>query len=210
MAYGEMWEINLRHEGLNKSCYIKGSDKYVVEQKVIAQRRTWDAEESTIKLESILQHTLQVNDAIDWNSLLIKKEFSEQKPLKPNLLDIPLEPNKTDSKYQPEIYFSDKIFGLKKTKLEDASKQFLADHDEWQKKVSAINKENIDLEKQYIEKLKKWESLRNKHEQDKLERSKVVSDIKKQYYDKEPETIKDYCDLVLTNSKYPDFFPKER
>lgn len=105
MAYGEMWEINLKHEGLGKSLLIKGSDKYVVEQKAIAQRRTWDAEESTIKLESVLQHTLQVNDAIDWNSLLIKKEFVEQKPSKPSLLDIPLEPTKDDPKYQPEIYF---------------------------------------------------------------------------------------------------------
>lgn len=40
MVYGTMWEIKLSLEGLNKSCLIKGSDKYVVEQKAIAQHRT--------------------------------------------------------------------------------------------------------------------------------------------------------------------------
>ena len=210
MAYGTMWEINLSHQGLNKSCLIKGSDKYVVEQKAIAQHRTWAAEESTILLESILQHTLQVDDAIDWGSLQIKKEFVEKKPSKPNLLDIPIEPTKTDLKYQPEVYFLDKVFGFKKTKLEDANKQFLSDYEEWKKKISDVDKKNIELEKKYLESLKKWEDHKNKHEDDEVERSSIILDFEKQYFDMHPEIIKECCDLVLTNSKYPDYFPKER
>ena len=42
MAYGEMWEIEIRHEGLNKYRHIRGSDRYVVEQKAQAQRLAWD------------------------------------------------------------------------------------------------------------------------------------------------------------------------
>lgn len=42
MAYRQIWEIEVRHEGLNKYRHIKGADKYVVEQKALAQRLAWD------------------------------------------------------------------------------------------------------------------------------------------------------------------------
>ena len=37
-----MWEIEVRHGGLNKYRHIRGSDKYVVEQKAAAQEQAWD------------------------------------------------------------------------------------------------------------------------------------------------------------------------
>ena len=42
MAYREMWEIEVRHAGLNKYRHIRGSDRYVVEQKAAAQKLAWD------------------------------------------------------------------------------------------------------------------------------------------------------------------------
>ena len=42
MAYREMWEIEIRHEGLNKYRHIRGSDKYAVGQKAVAQQLAWD------------------------------------------------------------------------------------------------------------------------------------------------------------------------
>ena len=42
MAYREMWEIEVRHDGLNKYRHIRGSDRYVVEQKAAAQKLAWD------------------------------------------------------------------------------------------------------------------------------------------------------------------------
>ncbi len=38
----EMWEIEVRHEGLNKYRHIKGTDKYIVRQKANAQQLVWD------------------------------------------------------------------------------------------------------------------------------------------------------------------------
>lgn len=42
MAYRQMWEIEIRHEGLNKYRHIRGADEYVVEQKALSQRLVWD------------------------------------------------------------------------------------------------------------------------------------------------------------------------
>ena len=37
-----MWEIEVRHDGLNKYRHIKGSDRYIVKQKAIAQEQAWE------------------------------------------------------------------------------------------------------------------------------------------------------------------------
>ena len=42
MAYREMWEIEVRHSGLNKYRHIRGSDRSVVEQKARAQEQAWN------------------------------------------------------------------------------------------------------------------------------------------------------------------------
>ena len=54
MAYRQIWEVEIRHEGLNKYRHIRGSDKYVVEQKALAQRLAWD---------EIWQKRLEVEDS---------------------------------------------------------------------------------------------------------------------------------------------------
>ena len=42
MAYRQMWEIEVRHEGLNKYRHIKGTDRHIVKQKAAAQKQAWD------------------------------------------------------------------------------------------------------------------------------------------------------------------------
>ena len=42
MAYRNVWEVEVRHDGLHKYRHIRGIDKYVVEQKAAAQLRTWN------------------------------------------------------------------------------------------------------------------------------------------------------------------------
>ncbi len=238
MAYGNMWEINLNHEGLNKSCLIKGSDKYVVEQKAIAQRRTWDAEESTITLESILHQSLQhsKNENI-WDSLLndhqfleskpVKMEYTLQRPIKEQLATRPPEPAKTDIKYNPKIFFFETLLGLRKTKLNDAHQLYLADVEEWRNITQAIDLKNKQIESTYLENLQKWEigkanfdhkeidilgnweTRKLKYEEKRLSKNKTILETKKQYFDNSSKAIRDYNSFILENSKYPDYFPQE-
>ncbi|OGQ99467.1 MAG: hypothetical protein A2521_00730 [Deltaproteobacteria bacterium RIFOXYD12_FULL_57_12] len=51
MAYKTIWEIEVRHDGLGKYRHIRGSDKYVVEQKASYQKLQWD-EQWQRKLEA--------------------------------------------------------------------------------------------------------------------------------------------------------------
>lgn len=221
MAYGNMSEINLSHEGLNKSCIIKGSDNYVVKQKAIAQHRTWDAEESTLKLESILQQSLYVSNVVVWDALLnheqfpekepvktypafskpLKTEYSAIKPLKPQLLSAPPEPIKADLKYQPKITLSDKLLLLKKIKLKDANKLFTSDHYEWVNILQQVNQKNRWFESAYSEELKKWEINKTEYEH-----SEDENIINWEIYKSNHEQMEDrnYIDWKIRKNKYEE------
>lgn len=53
MAQGEVWEFKVWHDQMNKFRVIRGSDKYIVEQKANAQLRAW--EEAWEKKEKIAE-----------------------------------------------------------------------------------------------------------------------------------------------------------
>jgi restriction system protein len=274
MAYREIWEIEVRHDGLNKYRHIRGSDRYIVEQKAAAQQLTWDemwskkqiaeqkkrnresairskeekkelaitktneAMEAINKLETILLHTLKVDDAIDWSSLLnkkkysikkpIKKKYSTKKPIKPKLAQNPSEPNRADVKYKPILGFFDKIFSKsRKTKEDEAEKLFNSDYENWKKKKQQVQKKNEGIESAHPKNIENWEVKKKIFEskQDKLisdweikksnyekkqeESNKKILAKKEKYKNKEPGAVSDYCEMVLTNSEYPDYFPQE-
>ena len=237
MAYGNIWEIELSHEGLNKNCLIKGSDKYVVEQKAIAQRRTWDAEESTLKLESVLKQSLNPRGENIWDLLLNHKQFSEKKPVKTEytlyrpireqLISAPPEPSKTDIKYQPKIFFLEVLLGLRKIRSNDAHQLYLADLEEWRGIAKSVDLKNKLLESSYLEKLQKWEAdkanfdyreieklkdwevRKSKYEEKRPSKNQTVLETKNQYFDNSSKAISDYNGFILEKSNYPDYFPQE-
>jgi restriction system protein len=104
-----MWQIEVRHDGLNRYRMIRGSDQWVVEQKAAALRAQWadiwvkqqarshreqllftgkdnaaartDAAEAAIKvLRSLLADVLARSHVVDWTSLRRTAAFSEATP----------------------------------------------------------------------------------------------------------------------------------
>jgi len=246
MAYREMWEIEVRHEGLNKYRHIRGSDRYVVEQKAAAQKQAWnemwekkkaaeskkcerdaairskeekkelaiiktdEAQKALDELESTLKYTLSVDDAIDWSLLLNKKPFPKQKPHKPKPVLIPNEPKKSDQKYLPRIGFFDKIFtGSRKRKEDEANALFLNDHSSWVKKRKSIESQNNESEQKHAKDVEAWEREKSDYEKKQQANNTLINEKKEQYLNKKAGAITDYCDMVLSNSIYPDYFPQE-
>ena len=234
-----MWEITVRHDGLNKYRHIRGNDKYVVEQKAAAQRAIWnemwqrklekeqkindkqtktessieqteEATEAIKKIENILRHTLDINDTINWESLKDKSNFPKSKPQPTKLLDILQPPEETDLQYQPKFGFFDKISSSKKqNKIDNAKLLFKNDCDKWIKEKEKILKNNAELEKQYQEELKQLESEEQEFLKNQQEKNDAIEKRGEQYFSKLPDAVIDYCELVLSNSEYPDYFPQE-
>lgn len=246
MAYREMWEIEVRHEGLNKYRHIRGSDRYVVEQKAAAQKQAWndmwkkkkaaeskkrereaairskeekkelaiiktdEAQKALDDLEATLTHTLSIDDTIDWSSLLDKKPFPKHKPSKPQTALIPNEPKSTDQKYQPNLGFLDKIFtGSRKRKQDEANALFLKDHCSWIEKRKGIEHQNKENKQKHSRDMELWEKEKLNYEKKQQENNNLIKEKKKQYLNKDADAIVDYCDMVLSNSTYPDYFPQE-
>lgn len=246
MSYRDMYEIEVRHSGLNKYRHIRGTDRYVVEQKAQAQKAIWEemwqkkiaaekkkhekekllkdheskkqsAIEQTAEalktiesLQSILHYTLDIDDTINWESLIDKSEFKKLKPNKPNLKKIPNEPLKTDPKFIPSFNIFDKIFpSRKEKKIEISEQKFINAHKSYIGIKNKIEKENADLIADYNNKVKQWEEEKEQYYIKQKEANIHIDNKKKQYFEKNPDSIYEYCDMVLTNSKYPDFFTKE-
>jgi len=243
MAYREMWEIEVKHEGLNKYRHIRGSDKYVVEQKALAQRLAWDdmwlkrveieekkrsksqllrskqnkiesanlrtkqAEDEVRAVREILLHTLKVNDVIVWESLLDKKPYSVWKPKKPFPISAPTPPDATFPKYQPILTFWDRFFTksrLEKERL--SSESFARDLSAWQILKDDAQRATEVAESKWLESVRFWESDKKAYELGQLQNNDKVLERKQAYFAGDVDAIVDYCDMVLANSQYPDFF----
>lgn len=266
MANRQMWEIEVRHGGLNKYRHIRGSDRYVVEQKAAAQEQAWDqiwkkkrereaairskeeknelaiiktneAQKALDDLDNTLKHTLSVDDAIDWSSLLDKKKFSKSKPKKPKsipkpskprLIKTPTEPEKTNQKYCAKLGLLDKVFSSRRIRKEnEAENSYLADYNSWveakkkaesdnshiklkySKSLEAREMENTEIELEFANSIKLWEMEKANYEQKQQSNNNKIKAKKEEYFNKEEGAVFDYCEMVLSNSFYPDYFPQK-
>jgi len=261
MATRTMYEIEIRHDGLNKYRHIRGSDRYVVIQKAEAQKRAWDemwesrqetarknqarvdaatqkemmrqlavekTEEAQAELDSLrntLRYTLDINDAIDWNSLKDQSKCPPPPILKkvsaPVQLETYPEPVRSFAKYQPKIGLLEKLIPpLKREAIAKSESLFSTDHLSWQNAKRETEVKNTLKQKDYELKvaqanaeheknladyeIAKADFLKNQHVANaSIDQKKVA------YLNLEQGAVIDYCEMVLANSKYPETFPKE-
>lgn len=106
---------------------------------------------------------------------------------------------------------------------ENAHKEWIKEkeiaHKEWIKEkekaelvdsqiIEIYNLEVENLKKDHNKTLEKWEADRTKYNEERTKYNELIDEKKKQYLEKNTEAILDYCDLVLSNSQYPDYFPQ--
>ena len=192
----------------------------------IAIERTRNAEEQLDDLNQILIHTLDIDDTIDWESLKNYSEFPTSRPQQPDLprkptsLSIPDKPLPSDEVYQPKFGLLDKVISSKREdKIKAASLQYKLDVDNWKsykKRIIEVYNTQVRthndkiklLEKQWQTAVIDWECSRKNYIAERDTRNSAIEDKKKKYLSGAPEAIRDYCDMVLSNSEYPDYFPK--
>ena len=169
-----MWQVEIRHDGLNKYRVIRGNDEHVVLQKAAVQEAAWNAmwqrklekekrvqekqskieearerseqaSEAIRTIENILKNTLEINDAIDWETLKDNSEFTEPKPQPPKPLVASGEPR--EAGYRPDLGLLDTFFpSRKRKKIEDAKRLFKNHYDELIKQKEETPKKNAELE----------------------------------------------------------------
>ena len=197
------------------------------ERKAQAAARTAEAQEELERLSSLLKATLAVDDTIDWESLIDKKIFSERKPSKqnpppePSIPSLPREPQRSDSKYLLSLGFFDKLIASRKKRLiKEKEALFTADHEKWRADVTKMEQEHVEalrahekaiawLHEEYEKELAAWTARRDDYLASQAAANAAVEAKRVAYEAKDPAAIIEYCDLVLSSSRYPDYFPQE-
>jgi len=179
------------------------------EQKELAAERTAEAQAELEALETVLAHTLSVDDAIDWDSLRDHSEFTEpspQSPPKPS--PAPVEP--LSSVYEPTLTFLDRLVASRRQrKVEQATASYELARTRWQDEVVAAREREEAWQLGVEAAIVDWEERRKKFLSAQQEANAVVDRERAAYEAGDPDALLDYCDLVLSRSDYPSCMPNE-
>lgn len=197
------------------------------ERKEQAADMSKDAEQALSSLETLLVKTLSVDDKIDWSKLKDDTEFPERAPNAPAVSAPPVapraphKPNVLDPRYTPKLGLLDKLIPSRRKLIEESARaRFSSDTEAWNETVRQLNDSYAAALKAYEIELAKndanhtklmadWAERRDEFLRRKAEGHATVEAKKAAYLNKDAAAIIDYCELVLSMSAYPDFFPQE-
>lgn len=207
-TWDEMWEKKQRQIKQKYDRELAAKEKQ--EKKDLADRLTDEAVELLNTIQNTLIHTLDIDDKINWDNLKDNSQFIIPPPKKAIELKVPKEPLQTDVLYQPKLGIWDKLLSNKKQKkIDELAQLFNRHHEQWEKEKEEVLKTNKESQEKFEKALNAWNEEKEKFLANQSENNKAVDDLKESYLKGIPSAIQEYCDIVLSNSKYPDCFPQE-
>lgn len=96
----------------------------------------------------------------------------------------------------------------------------IAQRSDWERAVEKTKAENSDrisrweksceqIRAKHVDSMTEWKQRKEKFYEDQKEFNAAIEQKRKNYKSLDQEAVVDYCDAVLSNSMYPDYFPKE-
>lgn len=173
-------------------------------------------------LKNILQETLSIDDALDFESLKIDAKFKinpsmlfsdgvipdyfsfdwSGKPIKIHYVPVPEMP--TLDTIRREMGIIRKIF-FPKTVEKELNKRTK----KWEASLINIKFKNTQMKKEFEAAFIKYMDQKNNYEEKKNNFNSTIEFLKKNYFAKKLEAIEEYCNQVLQISEYPKWFPKK-
>lgn len=232
------YTLDLWHDGLKKHRLIRGDSDSIVQLKANLQAEEWaakwtaadrtaDARQDLNQLATLLQATLSVDDRVDWESLKDRAAFPERAPVPPKppaaptLGRLPREPRHWEEKYQPSLGILDKLISSRKERLiREKEVLFASDIEAWKTEVAQFQKAHdsaCEAHQRVLSELQTtqetawaaWEYRRANFHTTQETKNAAVDAKRTKYEARNPDAITEYLDLVLSKSRYPDYFPQE-
>lgn len=171
-----------------------------------ALQRTREAQEAIEQVKGLLAATLNVNDAVDWDTLKDKRPFPEPAPARVTDVEPIGPPNPDTAHYQPRFSFLDQLFPpLQRRKVEAAQATYARDlrryelsRDAYREKVQA-----------WEQAMRAWTQRRQRFCAGQAEKNAAIDADRQRYQEGNADAILDYCDMVLSRSSYPDWCPQQ-
>ena len=184
-----------------------------------AKSKTEEAKKALEEIENLLLYTLSIDDTVDWGLLKKRDKFPEEKPSKPPKKPhdkYPSRPDKNSKEFILNFTFFEKIIKSKKErKIKEYEQKYSNAISEWEKEKLFIDTYNIKIDKEYKSILKnwkkeviEWEKRKETYYDQQSSFNKKIDEMKQSYFEKDVNSIVEYCEMVLNKSKYPDSFPQ--
>lgn len=230
--------IDVRHDGLHAYRRISGRDPSLVKARADAQIAAWNgkwdkiqqrervlrtkegkkdaalhqtqqAAEAIAGIDNTLAFALARNSIFDWDSLKDTSRFAKAKPVAPTEPIGTPSPSLADLKYEVTLSILDRIISSRKrAKEEAAQKSFESDLAAWKTASKLIDEAHAAAVLAHEALVKAWETEKVAFGEAQKASHAEIDAQRAAYLAKAPESVADYCDFVLTNSEYPDSFPK--
>lgn len=217
-------ELKRRRLGLEMNA--KRPDLRAIHKRKIAESRTALAHEELAPIMDVFRAALARPIAAGWDDFKTYPDYPmpmpepPQWPVKPEMPARPREPQPTDEAYLPQFDSMDKMVKARREEKEGAARsRYQASHRQWDEicqRINYVHQEQLrqynqtlqHLKGQYDRAVHVWEEARQRYLTDR-EQCRPLIDAKGQaYLMGEPYAVLDYCDLLLSHSPYPDFFPQ--
>src|ERR1039458_2797027 len=138
------YTCEVSHKELGKHQILTGTDKTALEGEANALKRTWNAQATLEQIRNILLTSLSGKHTIDWQKLkmpegesmpgewefLYKLTNKKPKPVPPVYLEYPLEPQRTEPRYQALDNYTVREY------------IYVRDYEKWAEKVKEAEAEN--------------------------------------------------------------------
>ena len=187
----------------------KLSYKVSVEQKIAqAAEQTEEVERVFDSLQNLLVSDLSTEHQIDFEGSKAETVYDEDPPTCSVLVVKKPEPNPTSSIYQPQLGLLDKLVtSLGEKKKAASAALFAMDRQNWEQSIKEADEINVRIMAHYNEELAKYQTAKASFEEKMARQNAAIDSLRERYTKSEPAAVKEYCDAVLSNSIYPDFFP---
>jgi restriction system protein len=185
-------------------------------KKELAVQRTREAQVELTALGGILKDGIEKDHVVDWDSLKSRCPFAVPRPHKPLPDPSPPPPAPRNLVFQPALGFWDKLIprlrarktAIAAQKTLSATEVFRDEVRRWEVLKAQVAKLNEDKQDAHLAAVKNWEVEKASFERLQKEQHAKVDLWRAAYEQREVDLLTDYWELVLSNSEYPDSFPK--
>ena len=179
------------------------------ENQIEAEERTEEAQAALKELRGTLVATLRVDDRVDWVAMM-QPPFSQSKPKERPYLQLPPEPVFDPNGWRQQKGFVTALVPFLAKRAEASARtEFDAAHIKWNERKNAAQTTNEKIYAENLRDFNDWQRRAAAYEQARAKHNASVEQSRAAYEALDPDAILDYCDLVLSESQYPDCFPKE-
>lgn len=171
-----------------------------------AAERTSAAESMQDRLNTILVSSLESAE-LSFEDLKDSTPFSVPKPQRARVAAMPVEPQRSDQKYNPDPPLLTRFSKKRREEFEELhNSAFAADHGAWVLECQKIESHNATLEKQYQDALAEWQLKKVEYERNQEKNNQEFDELRQEFLAGKEEAVSLFYKLVVEAIKLPFFF----